>query len=355
MTGSSNLLFFQEEQHEGNQDGAAGRRAVRGDRGKRAERAVHAGAVLPGRALRCRRFRLLRRRDRLLVARQHDRRHQRREAQVGGVRDGIQRVQGRGVLRAAEEEPRRRHDGRAAVHRHRLRALRPRGAGQDSDDDVRLRPGQLRRRPRLSVGVPAGHDVLGPDGGDDRLPRPEGRRARQAEGQEDRVPVPRVGVRQGAHPGARCAGRQAGLRGAEDPGAGARPDAGIAMAADPPGQARLRDHVDVRRDEHRRAQDGRQDRLSARQAARRLVGGLGGGRDPGRRRREGLRQRGVLGVRHQFPGHAGHQDQGLWREEGQPRGSDAARQRDVHARLSLRDHHRRGASASRRPSTARAR
>ena len=74
-------------------------------------------------------------------------------------------------------------------------------------------------------------------------------------------------------------------------------DAGIAVAADPPGQARLRDPVGLRRDEHRRAQDGGQDRLSARQDARRLVGGLGGGRDSRRRRRQGLRQRGVLGVR----------------------------------------------------------
>ena len=53
---------------------------------------------------------------------------------------------------------------------------------------------------------PDRHDVLGPDGGDDRLPRPEGGRARQAQGQEDRVPVSRLGVRQGADPGARRAG-----------------------------------------------------------------------------------------------------------------------------------------------------
>ena len=38
------------------------------------------------------RLRLLRRRDRLLDARQHERRHQRREAHVGGVRDRVQRV-----------------------------------------------------------------------------------------------------------------------------------------------------------------------------------------------------------------------------------------------------------------------
>ena len=43
-----------------------------------------------------------------------------------------------------------------------------------------------------------------------------------------------------------------------------------------------------------------------------------------------------------FPGGAGHQDQGLWRRQGQPRGSDAARQRDVHARPVLRHDRRRG-------------
>ena len=87
------------------------------------------------------------------------------------------------------------------------------------------------------------------------------------------------------------------LRGAQDSGHAARPDAGIAVAADPPGQARFRDRVDLRRDEHRRAQDGGQDRLSAGQAARRLVGRLGRGRDPRGRRLQGLRQRVVHGVR----------------------------------------------------------
>jgi branched-chain amino acid transport system substrate-binding protein len=43
-------------------------------------------------------------------------RHQRREAHVGGVRDGVQRVEGRRVLRAAQEEERRRDDRRALVH-----------------------------------------------------------------------------------------------------------------------------------------------------------------------------------------------------------------------------------------------
>ena len=52
-----------------------------------------------------------------------------------------------------------------------------------------------------------------------------------------------------------------------------------------------------------------------------------------------------------FPGGAGHQDQGLRRREGQPRGPDAPRQRDVHARTLLRHHHRRG--DARRPGQVR--
>ena len=53
-------------------------------------------------------------------------RHQRRQAHVGGVRDGVQRVARRRVLRAPEEEGRRRDDRRAAVDRHRVRPARPR-------------------------------------------------------------------------------------------------------------------------------------------------------------------------------------------------------------------------------------
>ena len=93
-------------------------------------------------------------------------------------------------------------------------------------------------------------------------------------------------------------GDQARLRDAQDPRPRARPDAGIAVAADPPGEARLRHRVDVRRDEHRRAQDRGQDRLSARQASRRVVGGLRGRRDSRGRRVEGLRQRVVHRVGH---------------------------------------------------------
>ena len=71
------------------------------------------------------------------------------------------------------------------------------------------------------------------------------------------------------------------------------------------------------------AQDGGEDRLPARQAARRLVGGLG----RGRRSRQATPRRATSSAsftasRHQLPGDAGHQDQGLRRQEGQPRGSE---------------------------------
>ncbi len=63
---------------------------------------------------------------------------------------------------------------------------------------------------------PARHHVLGPGGGDDRLPRAESRRRRQAQGQEDRLSLPRLGVRQGSDPGGRRAGGEARLRAGED-------------------------------------------------------------------------------------------------------------------------------------------
>jgi hypothetical protein len=101
--------------------------------------------------------------------------------------------------------------------------------------------------------------------------------------------------------------------------------AGIAVAANPPGQARLRDRVDLRRDEHGGIEDRCKDWLSARQAARCVVGRLGRRRGPCRRCRQGLRQRHLFRTGHQFPGGTGHQVEGLRRQEGQPRGSKPAR------------------------------
>ena len=117
----------QEEQHEGDQVGAAGRRAARGGTAASAQNEqfmpmlsyrvgpyAAGGSGYFGGAI-----------DYWTLVNM-TRRHQRREADVGGVRDRVQRLQGRRVLRAPEEEERRRHDRRAAVHRHHLRAARPR-------------------------------------------------------------------------------------------------------------------------------------------------------------------------------------------------------------------------------------
>ncbi len=184
----------------------------RGKRRDRPKRAVHPDPVVSRRAVCGGRLRLLRRRHRLFHAGQPQRRHQRRKDRVGGMRDRVQRVARRRMLRAAEDAPRRRDHCRAVVDRHRLRPVRAGRTGQDSDDDLRLRPGDRRGRSRLPVGVSAGHDVLGPGCGDDRLPRAKGRRRSQAQGQEDRVHVSRLGLRQGADPGVRRVGRPRRLR-----------------------------------------------------------------------------------------------------------------------------------------------
>ena len=93
----------------------------------------------------------------------------------------------------------------------------------------------------------------------------------------------------------------------------------------------------------------------ARQDPRRVVGGLGGGRHSGGRRCQGLHQRGVFGVGHEFPGDPGHQEEGLRRRQGQPRGHDAHRQRSITRAASSTASSSSRRFASRRPSSARAR
>src|SRR5450759_5597064 len=110
--------------NEGDQEGVVGYRAARGNNGGQcAERTVHPGSVLSGGTLCGRRVRLLWRSDRLLDAGQHVRWRERREPEVGGMRDGVQRFQGRGMLRAVEEEPWRGLNRGSAVEWHRLRPL----------------------------------------------------------------------------------------------------------------------------------------------------------------------------------------------------------------------------------------
>ena len=133
-----------------------------------------------------------------------------------------------------------------------------------------------------------------------------------------------------------------GFESLKHPGAAPGQRAGIAVAADPPGQARLGDPVGLGRDESDRAQGGGEDRLSARQDRRRLVVGLGRGRDSRGRRGQGLRRAAFSASGHQLPGDAGHQEEGLRRRQGRPRGQDAHRHDLPHPRRRLRHHHRRG-------------
>ena len=69
--------------------------------------------------------------------------------------------------------------------------------GQDPDHLDGLRPHRRRRRPRLPVHLPADHQLLVAEHRQDQVHRPEGRRDGQAEGQEDREPLSRLGLRQG--------------------------------------------------------------------------------------------------------------------------------------------------------------
>ena len=115
----------------------------------------------------------------------------------------------------------------------------------------------------------------------------EGRRDGQAEGQEDREHLSRLGLRQGDDPGPRRAGQEVRLRGHAHRGAAPGQRAGGAVAADPPDQARLGDPARLGRDEPDGAQGRGQGRLPARPHHRRLVVRRGRGHDSGRRRGKG--------------------------------------------------------------------
>ena len=102
----------------------------------------------------------------------------------------------------------------------------------------------------------------------------------------------------------------------------------VAVAADPPDQARLGDPVGLGRDEPGRAQD-----RARRSASRATRSSACGGR--ARRRTSipaGDAAKGYIAsafnvVGHELPGDPGHQEARLRRGQGQPRGPDADRQR----------------------------
>ena len=259
--------------------GSRRRRARRdGDGGAGAgagQRAVPAGAGLSHRPLRAERHSVRRRRRGLLDAAQRARRrHQRRQASVGGMRDRLRHRQGRRMLRAPQGQgPDRRRLLLAAVHRHHLRADREGAGRQDPAADDGLRP--LREQERRGVPLELHRRRLLLDRGRRRHPahRPRARRHGQAQGQEDQPRLSRQPVRQGADPGARRARQDERLHLQGDPGHASGRRAEVAVAGDPPGPSRLRAALGLGRDELHLDQGSRGGRLSARQDDRRVVVG----------------------------------------------------------------------------------
>ena len=216
---------------------------------------------------------------------------------VRGVRNRLCHRQGRRVLRASERQERRRDAVPAAVDRDHVRADREGAGRQDPAHHGRLRPQRERGRQRLQVELPARRHLLGRRRRPGPVPRQEGRRVRQAEGQEDHPRLSRQPVRQGTDPAAAGAGQDARLRVQLDSGdaSGRRAEGGL--AADPPEPSRLRAAVGLGRDELDRDQGGGRDRLPARQDVRRLVGRRRARRQGRRRRRQGLQRPGAAARR----------------------------------------------------------
>ena len=111
----------------------------------------------------------------------------------------------------------------------------------------------------------------------------QGRRARQAQGQEDRLHLPRRRLRQGADPAARGSSPRTTASTVKlYPVAGAgHAEPVVALAQRAPRPAGLHDHVGLGRDEPDRRQGSGQDRLPDGQVRRRLVGGRRGRRAAG--------------------------------------------------------------------------
>ena len=160
-----------------------------------------------------RRLRLLGGCDRLLDARQHER------GGINGVKLAWEKCEteynaSKGVecYERLKKKGRRRHDRRAAVHRDYLLASstgsrRTRFRSSPSATALATPPTGASS-PRFSRWSPP---TGARSAGDDQVHRQEGRRHRQAERQEDRAPLPRLGIRQGTHSGARRAATSCGF------------------------------------------------------------------------------------------------------------------------------------------------
>ena len=98
------------------------------------------------------------------------------------------------------------------LHRHHLRAD-PQGVGRQDPDPVHgLRPHRRGRRLGLPLDLQRSDQLLEPGLGQDQIHRRQGRRPRQAQGQEDHADLSQQPLRQGADPDARGAVEEIRLR-----------------------------------------------------------------------------------------------------------------------------------------------
>ena len=226
------------------------------------------------------------------------RRHQRRQAHVRGMRDRLRHRPRRRVLRAAEGQARRRDAVPAAVDRHHLRADRE-GAGRQ--DPAASPPATAAAKAQdgsvfkwnfpLAGTYWVAADVLiqhiaKKEGGFDKL---KGKKIALVyhDSPYGKEPIPLLQERAKMH------GFELQLMPVTAPGR--RAEGGL--AADPPEPARLRAAVGLGRDELDRAQGSAGHRLSAREDVRRLVGRRRARRQGRRRRRQGLQRAGAAARR----------------------------------------------------------
>src|SRR5499427_7220879 len=284
----------------------------------------------------------------------------------------------RGVLRAAEgQRSNRCRLCIPALDRYHVRAHGKGAARQDSAHHHGLRPLGVARRLGVPVELPAAWYLLDGRRHSPAAHRQEGRRVRQAQGQEDRAGLSRLALRQGADRPAAEAREDARIRDPVPAGHASGRRAEGDLAADPPEPSRLRAAVGLGRDEFDRHQGGGRGRLSAREDVRRVVVGGGAGRaarrgrccrlqlgDPSAHLRSvqgargsqevPLRQgpgRGEMGGDGRNPLRARIDQRHAWRR-GDPHGAGAVRQEAAHRRagaLGPREprHHRRTHQAAR--------
>ncbi len=130
-----------------------------------------------------------------------------------GMRVRLRHRPRRRVLRAPQEQgPDRRRLRDPAVDRRHLRAHREDADRQDPDHLDGLRPLRVARRLGVPVELPAARHLLDRGRHHPAAHRQEGRRLRQAQGQEDRAGLSRLALRQGADRAAAEARADARLR-----------------------------------------------------------------------------------------------------------------------------------------------